>query len=64
MKFKFNLKNRPTTIMPDKDEMDVLNYMEEWFEGFEKELQNRMYPKWQRTAGALWTNSLIKEIMG
>ena len=58
---KFNLKNRPTIEDYWKSEGQ---YFDEWFEGFEKELKNRIYPKWQRTEGAIWINYLIKEILG
>ena len=62
---KYNLKNRPKVTEDDIDCYMPESYeYEEWFEGFQKELRDRIYPKWQTTEGALWINSLIKEIFG
>ena len=61
---KYNLKNRPKcTDDSSEDYMNCIS-LDEWFEGFQKELRDRIYPKWQTTEGALWINSLIKEIFG
>ena len=42
---KFNLKNRPTPVVsyvPERQERFITTETKEWFEGFEKELRDRL----------------------
>jgi len=65
---KFNLKNRPAftrrrypkgTCAPDIEEML------DWFEGFEKELREKLKKYWENPYGCHPTFSqLIEEILG
>lgn len=55
---KFNLKNRPHLR---KDDAMTLN---EWFEGFEKELRHELKKAEKIRGYRYWSIELIKEILG
>jgi len=64
-KLKFNLKNRPVLACPIEMEEELIEKLDEWFEGFEKELRE-LYGKYGNQE---WLNresafNVIKEILG
>ena len=61
---EFNLKNRPMMWMKGKDDFDVLYYMEEWFEGFEKELRYKLEKIREATTRETHSQILLEEILG
>ena len=64
MTLKFNLKNRPSHKWMYEN-LDKIEQVEKWFEGFEKELQDRLLKEiaWN-PSGRSKLAKLIKEILG
>lgn len=61
---EFNLKNRPKWCSAfEGHELSHRMSIEEWFEGFEKELREKM-AQLERTDRTAYGKSILKEILG